>query len=114
MDSSVGNRRFRIRRESGVARRSAQQVKRHLDRLIVRLVRRHIGLRAGFLAALGLEVAAQRGLALRIGLCLQVVGNILQHFDIGRDALGLDRPSGRRVVTGLSSGAVRHSPHQAG
>ena len=34
-----------------------------------------------------------------VGLGLDVVRQVLQHFDIGRDALGLDRASRRREVT---------------
>src|SRR6516225_869095 len=96
--ASVRNRRFRIGREGSVARRATQKVKRHLDRFVVALVWRHIGLRAGFLGAFGLEMAAQRGFALGIGLRLQVVGNVLQHLDIRRDALGLNRAPRRGVI----------------
>ena len=59
--------------EGGIAGRSAQQVQRHLDRLIVRFVRRHVGLRAGLLGTLGSEVAAQRCFALGVDLSLQVL-----------------------------------------
>ena len=91
VDSSVMNRRLRIGREGGIARRSVQQVEGHLECLIVRLIGRNIGLRAGLLGALGSEVAAQRCFALEVGLGLQVIGDILQDFDVRRDALGLNR-----------------------
>ena len=44
--SSVMNRHLGIGRKGGIGGRSAQQVQRHFDRLIVRLIGRHIGLRA--------------------------------------------------------------------
>ena len=54
------NRRLGIGREGGIGGRSAQQVQRHFDRFIVRLIGRHIGLRAGLLGTLSFEVAAHR------------------------------------------------------
>src|SRR5215469_5417820 len=44
-------------------------------------------------------MAAQRCLAFRIGLRFEIVGNVLQYLDVGRDAFCLDRTSRRRVVT---------------
>ena len=85
-------------REGGIGGRSAQQVQRRFDRFIVRFVRRHIGLRAGLLGTLGFEVAAQRCFALSVDLSLQVIRNVLQDFDVRRDARGLNRVPRRRVV----------------
>ncbi len=45
-------------------------------------------------------MAAQRGFALGVGAGLQLFRHVLQHFDVGHDALGLDRFAGRRVVAG--------------
>jgi hypothetical protein len=36
-------------------------------------------------------MALERGLALHIVLALEVVRHVLQHLDVGLDALGLDR-----------------------
>jgi hypothetical protein len=52
---------------------------------------RDVGLRAGLLVALGLEVSAQRSLTARVGARLELLRHLLQHFDIGRDSLRLDR-----------------------
>jgi len=84
------NRRLGIGREGGVGGRSAQQIQRHFDRFIVRLIGRHIGLRAGLLGTLGFEVAAQRCFALGVDLSLHVIRNVLQDFDVWRDARGLN------------------------
>jgi hypothetical protein len=49
-------------------------------------------MRACLLGALGLKVPAQRRLALHIGA---LVGQVLEHFEVGRDALvWIDRPDG--------------------
>src|SRR5215468_1711745 len=85
--SSVMYRRLGIGREGGIGGRSAQQVERHFDRLIVRLIGGHIGLRASLLGTLGFEVAAQRGFALGVDLSLHVIRNVLQDFDVRHDAL---------------------------
>src|SRR5215472_7863873 len=61
-------------------------------------VGQHIGLRAGLLGTLGFEVAAQRCFALDVGLSLEVIRNLLQDFDIRRDARGLNGVSRWRVV----------------
>ena len=55
---SIWNGSLRIRREGGVAGRAAQEIERQLERLVVLLVWRHIGLRARFFGALRLEVTA--------------------------------------------------------
>ena len=78
------------RRESRVRNGAAQEIKRLLERAVILFIRRHIGLRARFLAALGLEVAAERRLALGVGARFQLVRHFLEDLDIGRDALGLD------------------------
>src|SRR5262249_6242674 len=69
-----------------------------MERLVVLWIWRNIGLRAGLLVSFGLEMAAQRGLAARVGARLEFFGDLLQHLDVGRDALRLDRPSGRREI----------------
>src|SRR3984893_19208955 len=65
---------------------------------VVFWIRREIGLRAGLLVSLRLEVPAQRRLAARIGAPLELLRQLLQHFNIGGDALGLDRAAGRGEV----------------
>src|SRR5215470_18534928 len=96
---SVGcSPRRRRRRESRVGLDAAQEIKRHVERLVVLRIRRKVGLRAGLLLAFTLEMAAQRGLAARVGARLQLLRNVLQHLDVGRDALGLDRAAGWREV----------------
>src|SRR5882757_1231363 len=75
-----------------------QQVGGGLQRLVVLGVRRHVGLRTGLLVAVILQMAAQRGLTLGVGTRLQLVRHVLQHLDIGHDALGLDRLAGWRVI----------------
>src|SRR5215469_5166806 len=57
---------LRIRRVSRVLLDAANEIERGVERLVVLRIRRDIGLRAGLLVALGLEVAAQRSLATRI------------------------------------------------
>src|SRR5256886_11868729 len=39
-------------------------------------------------------MAAQRSLAARLGARLELLGHLLQHLDVGRDTLRLDRASG--------------------
>src|SRR5690242_4993863 len=89
---------------------AAQEVERGGQRLVVLRVLRDVGLRAGLLGALALalEVAAQLRLAGHLAAALLVVRHVLQHLDVGRDALGLDRAAGRRVVArgGEPQGAV--------
>ena len=67
-------------------------VPRKIERLLERILffRRHIRLRARFLAALGLEVTAKRGLAFHIGARLQIGRHLLEHLYVGLDAFRLD------------------------
>src|SRR5205807_3401438 len=98
---SVGNRGLLIRREGGIDLGAAQQLVGERQRLVILRVRRDVGLRAGFLLALRLEVAAQRRFALRIAASLELVGHVLQHLDVGRNAFRLDRATrGREVARG--------------
>src|SRR5262244_2552087 len=96
----VRHRGLRIRRISRVLLDAADEIERGVERLVVLRIRRDIGLRAGLLVALGLEVAAQRSLATRVGARLELLGYLLQHLDVGRDTLRLDRTSGRGEVAG--------------
>src|SRR5262245_41292128 len=59
--SLVRDRRLGIRRVSRVLLDAADEI----ERGVVLRIRRNIGLRAGLLVAFGLEMAAQRSLALR-------------------------------------------------
>src|ERR1700688_4076576 len=63
---SVRNGGLRIRRERRVRDRAAQEIERLLERAIVLLVRRHIGLRVGLFVSFLLGVGEQRRLALRM------------------------------------------------
>src|SRR5215467_13625110 len=94
----VRDRRLGIRRVSRVLLYAAGDIGRGVERLVVLRIRRDIGLRAGLLVALGLEMAAQRSLAARVGARFELFWHLLQHFDVGRDALGLDGASGRGEV----------------
>src|SRR5262245_28974867 len=87
-----------VRRDGRVVGGAAQEVDRHLERLVVIRIGRNIGLRAGLFVALGLEMAAQRRLALGVGPRLQFLRHVLQDLDVRLDALGLDRGAGRREV----------------
>ena len=49
---------------------AADEVERSVERLVILRVRRDVGLRAGFLLAVALEVAAQQGFAARVGTSL--------------------------------------------
>src|SRR6185312_12870141 len=96
-DRSIRDRRLRIR--GRIDLHTAQEVVGRVQRLVVLRVGRDVRLRARLLLArVALQVAAQRGFALGVGLVLQVVRHVLHHLDVRRDALGLDRASGRRVV----------------
>src|SRR5712672_4694971 len=86
------------RRRGQVDLDAVQEIARHLQGLVVLGVRRHVGLRAGLLVALGFQMAAQRGFALGVGPRLQLVRHVLKHLDIGNNALGLDRFAGWREV----------------
>src|SRR6266851_4113528 len=85
-------------RRGGIDLDAVEQIGRHLQGFVVLGVRRHIGLRTGLLVALGLQMAAQRGFALGVGARFQLVGHVLQHLDIGNNALGLDRFARRREI----------------
>src|SRR5262249_18702709 len=87
----VRNRRVGVRRVGRVLLDAADEIERGVQRLIILRVRRDIGLRAGLLIASGLEVAAQRSLAARVGARLELLRHLLQHLDVGRNALRLDR-----------------------
>src|SRR5580704_8379766 len=79
---SVRNRRLGGGRVDGDA---AQKIVGGVERLVVLLVRRNVGLRSRLLGALGGKVAAHRGLTLGIDAALQLIRNILQHLDVGRE-----------------------------
>jgi hypothetical protein len=46
---------------------SRYEIERGMERLVILRIRRDVGLRAGLLLALGLEVSAQRSLPARVG-----------------------------------------------
>src|SRR5262245_62026688 len=94
----VRDRRLGVRRVGRVLLDAADEIERGVERLVVLRIRRDIGLRAGLLVASGLEVAAQRSLASRVGAGLELFGHLLQYLDVGRNALRLDRASGRGEV----------------
>src|SRR6516164_3317191 len=94
----VRDRRLGIRRVSRVLLDAADEIERGVERLVVLRIWRDIGLRAGLLVAFGLEMAAQRSLAARVGARFELFWHLLQHFDVGRDTLGLDGASGRGEV----------------
>src|SRR6266478_3761467 len=94
--------RLRVRRERRIGPGAAQEIERHTERLIVLGVRWNVGLRPRLFVALGLEVAAQRRFALGVGRPrFHFLRDILQDFDVGRDALGLYR---RRSPAGCQIG----------
>src|SRR2546430_7249162 len=90
----VRDRRLGVRRVGRVLQDVANEIERGVKRLVVVRIRRNIGLRAGLLVAFGLQVSAQRSLTARVGARLELLRHLLQHFDIGRDTLRLDRASG--------------------
>src|SRR5262245_14196173 len=90
----VRDRRLGVRRVGRVLLDAADEIERSVQRLVVLRIRRDIGLRAGLLVSLGLEVSAQRSLTARVGARLELLRHLLQHLDVGRDALRLDRASG--------------------
>src|SRR5262244_1902766 len=94
----VRDRRLGVRRVSRFLLDAADEIVRGVERLVVLRLRRDIGLRAGLLVAFGLEVAAQRSLAARVGARFELFWHLLQHFDVGRDTLRLDRTPGRGEV----------------
>src|ERR1700761_4610500 len=83
----VRDRGLRIRWISRVLLNATNEIKRGVERLVILRIRRDVGLRAGLLVAFGLEVAAQRSLAARVGARFELFRHVLQHLDIGRDAL---------------------------
>src|SRR5262249_61220013 len=94
----VWHRGFWIRRISRVLLDAADEIERGVERLVVLGIRRDVGLRAGLLVAFGFEVAAQRGLAARVGARLELFGHLLQHLDVRRNTFPLHGPSGCRQV----------------
>src|SRR5262249_25364572 len=94
----VRNRRLGVRRVGRVLLDAADEIERRVQRFVILWIRRDVGLRAGLLVAFGLEVSAQGGLAAGVGARFELLGDLLQHFDVGRDTLRLDRASGRGEV----------------
>src|SRR5438067_6028641 len=90
----VRDRGLRIRRVSRVLLDVADEIKCGVKRLVILRIRRDVGLRAGLLVALCLEVAAQRSLTARVGARFELFRHVLEHLDVGRDALRLDRAAG--------------------
>src|SRR5262249_18370518 len=88
----VRDRRLGVRRGGRVLLDSAGEIERRVQRLFILRIRRDVGLRAGLLVALGLEVSAQRSLT-GVGARLEFLRHLLKHLDVGRDALRLDRAS---------------------
>src|SRR6516162_4273001 len=97
-DALVRDRRLGVWRVCRVLLDAADEIERGVQRLVVLRIRRDIGLRPGLLVAFGLKVSAQRSLAARVGACLELLGHVLQHLDVGRNTLGLDGASGRGEV----------------
>src|SRR5262245_60696913 len=85
----VRDRRLGIRRVSRVLLDAAHEIESGVQRLVIPRIRRDVGLRASLLVALGLEVSAQRSLTARVGARLEFFGHLLEHLDVGRDALRL-------------------------
>src|SRR5258708_15659365 len=96
----VRDRRLGVRRVCRVLLDAADEIERGVQRLVVLRIRRDIGLRAGLLVAFGVKVSAQRRLAARGGARFELLRHVLQHLDVGRDTLRLDRTSGRSEVAG--------------
>src|SRR5262249_4120899 len=94
----VRDRRLGVWRVCRVLLDAADEIERGVQRLVVLWIRRDIGLRAGLLVPFGLEMSAQRRLAARVGARLEFFGDLLQHLDVGRDTLRLDRTSRRREI----------------
>src|SRR5881392_4201801 len=90
----VRERRLGVRRVRRILLDTADEIERGVKRLVVLRIRRDIGLRAGLLVAFGLQVSARRSLTARVGARRELLRHRLQHFDIGRDTLRLDRASG--------------------
>src|SRR5438034_6572027 len=90
----VRERRLGVRRVRRVLLDATNEIERGVKRLVVLRIRRDIGLRAGLLVAFGLEVSAQRSFAARVSARFELLGQLLQHLDVGRNALRLDRAAG--------------------
>src|SRR5213595_1570660 len=90
----VRERRLGVRRVRRILLDTADEIERGVKRLVVLRIRRDIGLRAGLLVAFGLEVSAQRSFAARVSARFELLGQLLQHLDVGRNALRLDRAAG--------------------
>src|SRR3984893_16738033 len=89
--------RLWVRWERRIVPGATQEFQGRIERLIVFGLRRDVRLRAALLVALGLAVAAQRRVALAVRRPrFHFLRHILQHFDVGGDALGLDRTARRR------------------
>src|SRR5947208_3067460 len=104
----VWNRSVGVRRVGRVLLDAADEVERGVERFVILRIRWDVGLRAGLLVAFGLEVAAQRCLAARVGARFELLRNLLEHFDVGRDTLRLDRASGRGEVAPGGQPECRH------
>src|SRR6516165_9021581 len=97
----VRNRRLGVRRVGRVLLDAADEIERRVQRFVILWIRRDVGLRAGLLVAFGLKVSAQRRLAARVGARFEFLRHVLQHLDVGRDTLRLDRASrGGEVARG--------------
>src|SRR6185437_14190563 len=97
---SVRNRGLHVGRVGRVLLYPAHEFHRHIELLVVLRIGRDVSRRALLLLLefRVLEMAAERGLAAGLDLALQVFGQILHEFDIGLDALRLDRTARRREV----------------
>src|SRR5436190_1561147 len=79
----VRERRLGVRRVRRILLDTADEIERGVKRLVVLRIRRDIGLRAGLLVAFGLEVSAQRSFAARVSARFELLGQLLQHLDVG-------------------------------
>src|SRR5262245_19540274 len=78
------------RRERRVDLDAAHEIKRHVQRLVVPGIKRNVGLRARLLLAITFEVTQQGRFTAQVVTSLELLRHVLQHFDVGSDALGLD------------------------
>ena len=78
-----------------------------MERLVILGFRGNVGLRAGLFVALRLKVPAQRSFATRIGARFELVRHVLQHLNVGRNTLGLNRSAGGSEI------ARRRQPQRA-
>src|SRR5215510_1129320 len=95
---SVRSANWRHRRERRVDLATAHEIERQDQRLVVAGIQRDVGLRAGLLLTIAFEVAEQGRFAAQVVTGLDLLRYVLQHLDVGRDPLGLDRAAGRREV----------------